>query len=433
MGRKMPNSRPLLVVCLAVFAMVIRGLITPLPPSKTPLTHEAYVWQRTHTAAVRSAVAQHVVQFTRLTFLAAEVTWPDRNPAAPPVTIRINLDLPPTDVCPTVGLALRIHAYRGSLADGSPAMKHLTVLAREAISRAESGGHRVSELQLDFDAAEPQLDAYASCISGLRLAVAPVPVSFTALPSWLDRSAAFTRLARSADGFVLQVHSLTLPSSPALLPPLCEPPAALRAIRRAAGAGVSFRVALPTYGYDIGFDSRGRYLGIAADGSTRVWPAGTTLKNVRADPASMATLVSVLQRQHPAALTGITWYRLPVPGERLNWPWRALAAVMQGRVPAAQITVEAASAPADPALMHIALRNSGDDDAFAPPSVSINWSGARRIAADTLAGFSSCAESSVQMQLSAPAGFRLPPGSTQPIGWLRFDRPPDFFHVTPVN
>lgn len=432
MSHKMPLFRPLLVVCLAVFAMVIRGLISPAPASKTPLTQEAYVWQRTHTAAVRSAVAQHAEQFTRLTFLAAEVSWPAQNPASSPVTVRVNLDLPPADACPALGLALRIHAYRGSFAAGSPAVKHLTALAREVITDTKARGYRVTELQVDFDAAESQLDSYATLLAGLRQTIAPVPVAFTALPAWLDHPAAFARLSRSAGGFVLQVHSLTLPASPSALHPLCEPGDALRAIRRAAkaGAGVPFRVALPTYGYDIGFDSRGRYLGIAADGSARVWPAGAIVRNVRSDPAAMAGLVSGLQRQHPAALTGLIWYRLPVAGERLNWPWPALAAVMQGRTPAAQIAVEAVSTPADPALVHISLRNLGDDDAFTSPVATINWSGTRRVAADTLAGFSFSAESSNRMMISAPAGFRLPPGATQTIGWLRFDRPPDSFHVT---
>lgn len=422
---------PLIVVGLAVFATRIPGLVSGPPPSQTPLTQEAYVWQRTHTPEVRSAVERGGGKFQRLTFLAAELRWPARDWAAPPEIVRVKLDLPPADVCPAIGLALRVHAYHGSFAADSPATRHLAALALEVIKNAETGGHRVSELQLDFDAAESQLDSYALWLAELRRMVAPVPVAFTALPSWLDHPAAFARLARSAGGFVLQVHSLALPSSPAAISPLCEPAEALRAIRRAADAEVPFRVALPTYGYEVGFDPRGRFLGIAADGSARVWPAGATVRTVRADPAALASLVSGFQRQHPAQLTGLIWYRLPVDGERLNWPWPALAAVMQGRTPGARVHLEVASSPADPALLQITLRNSGDDDALSTPAASLNWSGARRVAADALAGFSFAAESATSARLEAPAGFRLPPGSTRPVGWLRFDHPPTSFHATP--
>ncbi len=410
--------------------MLIPGFISPPPPSKTPLSHEAYVWQRTHTPEVRSAVESHGGQFRQLTFLAAEVRWPSRDKVAPPETVRVKLDLPPASDCPALGLALRIHAYRGSFEARSPAMRHIVALALEVIKRAESDGHRVSELQLDFDAAESQLDSYALCLAELRHAVAPVPVAFTALPAWLDRPAAFARLAGTTGRFILQVHSLELPASPATIAPLCDPGEALRAIRRAACAGVPFRVALPTYGYEAGFDARGRFIGIAADGSARSWPAGSTVRTVRADTAAMAGLVSILQRQHPAALTGLAWYRLPVQGERLNWPWPALASVMQGKVPAARVNLETVPSPGDPALLHLTVRNTGDDDAFSAPVISLNWAGTRRVAADALSGFSFMTDSPNAVKLAAPAGFRLPPRTSQPIAWLRFERPPDSFHVT---
>ncbi|MEY4488296.1 MAG: hypothetical protein RIQ79_804 [Verrucomicrobiota bacterium] len=401
-----------------------------LPPSPAPLTQEAYVWQHAHNASVQNAIAEHGSAFRQITVLAAEVTWPPRAEASPEIK-RISLKLPPANTCPPIGLAIRVHAYRGSFSPEAPATRQLVALAHELISRIEADGHHVREFQIDFDAAESQLDAYRCWLEALRSSLAPVPVAFTALPSWLDHPAAFTRLARAADGFILQVHSLALPASPDALAPLCDPGAALRAIRLAAEAGVPFRVALPTYGYEAAFDPRRhRFLGLAADGSARAWPADAIIRTVRADPATLANLVSGLQRHHPAALTGLTWYRLPIFGERLNWPWPTLAAVMDGREPAAKVSIEAVSAPADPALIRLVLRNSGEADAISLSDVVINWSDARRVAADALAGFSIDAETTTRVRLSPPSGFRLPPDATLPVGWLRLNHAPSSFHAT---
>lgn len=420
---------PSLVVCLAVFAMLAPGLIPPPPANGKPLTHEAYVWQRKHTADVVAAVAERGGQFRQLTFLATEINW---EKGSAPEIARIDLSaLASGSATTALGLALRAHAIPGRLEVGTPAARRISDLAVELIQNAAARSRRIDELQIDFDAAESQLDSYALCLAELRRTIAPVRLAFTALPAWLDHTAAFGRLARSADSFILQVHSLALPDSPRALPPLCEAGAALRAIRRAAKFGVPFRAALPTYGYEVCFDARRRYKGIAADGSARAWPAGSTVRTVRADPAAMAGLVSVLQRQHPAALTGLAWYRLPVGEETLNWPWPALAAVMQGRVPAASVSIEADASPADPALFRIAVRNSGEDDAFSLHPISLDWSGARLVAADALAGFSYGDEADGGVKLSASSGFRLPPGRTRAVGWMRFDRPPSSFHVTP--
>jgi hypothetical protein len=418
------------VLCLAALALLAPQIIRPPSLPGLQLTQEAYVWQHTHNPGVQNAISEHGSAFRQITVLAAEVSWPSRDPAAMPDITRVALKLPSPDTCPPIGLALRVHAYRGSFSADSPATRRLVALARELVSRTEAGGHRVCEFQIDFDAGESQLDAYLQWLEVLRSSLAPVPVAFTALPVWLDHAGSFRRLARASDGFVLQVHSLTLPASPDVLTPLCDPSAAMRAIRIAADCNVPFRVALSTYGYEVVFDQHRRFLGISADGSARSRPAGSICRIIRSDYAELANIVSSLQRQHPAPLTGIIWYRLPVAGERLNWPWLTLAAVMEGRVPAANLHVEGVASPTDPALIHIMLTNSGEADAFQIPVTTLNWSGANRVASDALAGFSSDTDTATSARLSPPAGFRLQPSASVSVAWLRFDHAPLSFHAT---
>jgi hypothetical protein len=65
---------------------------------------------------------------------------------------------------------------------------------------------------IDFDCAESKLDGYRVWVEAIQRRVAPLPVTITALPSWLN-SRAFQRLAAVATNYVLQVHSVERPKS----------------------------------------------------------------------------------------------------------------------------------------------------------------------------------------------------------------------------
>jgi hypothetical protein len=60
------------------------------------------------------------------------------------------------------------------------------------------------ELQIDFDCAESKLDGYQVWVEAIKYKISPVPVTITALPSWLNpnsevgRDGALRRLRRRA-------------------------------------------------------------------------------------------------------------------------------------------------------------------------------------------------------------------------------------------
>ncbi|MBI3886954.1 MAG: DUF3142 domain-containing protein [Opitutae bacterium] len=406
-------------------AGIARSEISPPRPTH-PLAHDIYVWQRQHGPAVSASVRAHAATFQTVVALAAEISW-EKSPAASaptPLLTRVALDWSSLATAPRLGLALRINARPGRPTRADDGLSTVLALTRAVLADAAAHRVRVAELQIDCDAPTSRLADYRLWLEALRAAVAPVPLVFTALPAWLD-SPDFATLARSADGFVLQVHSVTRPRDARAPFSLCDPAAALAAIARAARVGVAFRVALPTYGYFFAFAPDGRFAGLAAEGPRRDWDASFTVREVQADPGELARLVRALATDPPSALTGVIWYRLPVATDSLNWSWPTLAAVMQGRPPVPRLRLDPRATAAG--LTEIFLHNDGDGDLAAPVRLRIRWAGSPPLAADALGPFSITQEDAASLVLAAPL-CRLPAGRHAPVGWLRLTptaRPPD--------
>jgi hypothetical protein len=309
-----------------------------------------------------------------------------------------------------IGLALRVGPLDIIPADAAALVPdRLALLARRLLRTARDGGLSPTEFQLDFDCAESRIGEYVLWLQTFRRAVAPVPVTVTVLPCWLGR-AAFADLAGACDGFVLQVHSLERPGSPDEIPALCDPTRARRWIRQAARFGVPFRVALPTYGYTLAFAPDDRFVGLAADGPRAEWnsEAGIRTRTVRADAVALAGLVRDLRRQHPTALTGLLWYRVPVAGDRLNWSWRTLDSVVRGEPAEGRIEVCVRSGAAG--VFDLSLANRGT--AGCPVDVEVAVSCGRITGADALAG-------SRLVWTSDGCGFVVGAGDAAEDAWLR--------------
>jgi hypothetical protein len=256
-----------------------------------------------------------------------------------------------------------------------------------------------------------------------------VPVTITALPSWLRHRKALGELLTEADGWVLQVHSVA-PPGPNGEMVLCDPAAAREAVERAARFERPFRVALPTYGYAAAFDPSGKLLGLSAEGLPRTWPAGVTVREVRSDPAALAGLVRDWTADRPREMAGIVWYRLPVEGDRRNWSWPTLAAVMAGRAPRPEPRI-ARREPA-PGLVEVDLINDGEADAPWPAAVRMRWEGKHLLAADALAGYRALPAGPGELQIERSGDRLLRPGERRVIAWLRFSSPTEVRFEVPT-
>lgn len=380
-----------------------------------PVPHEAYVWQRQWTSAVRAAIAE-TSPLSGLVVLGAEVDF-RRQPVR---VARVTLD--PSLRGRPVGVALRVHTFPGRFADSPEAVRLVAGLSRGLVQEARRAGIPLSEVQLDYDCPDSRLEDYPTLIAAVRKETAPVPVTITALPSWLRRQEAFGGLVAAADGYVLQVHSLSPPAGPdAPDTPLtiCDPEAARQAVEKAARFRQPFRVALPTYGYSVAFDARGRRAGVSAEGPPLLPPPGGSLRTVRSDPAAMAALVDAWTEDRPAELAGVIWYRLPLESDRLNWPAATFRAVLAGRTPRVEVAAEVRRP--EPGLFEIDLVNRGEAEAPWPAWVRVRWRHPRTHAADGLADYriARTAPREIQLARAFPDGAPGRPGDRRTVAWLR--------------
>jgi hypothetical protein len=381
------------------------------------LDQDVYVWQRRRTAGLRNTVAAASGDIHEFVFLATEISWDHGS-------LR-QVDFP---VAPTaagagrnrIGLAIRLGPLpRHATPEQQRQMIDATIAAaRSAIASANSGGIRPAEVQIDFDSAESALAAYAKWLAEIRQAIAPVPLSFTALPAWL-RHREFQALADSADGYVLQVHSLDRPARVTDAMTLCDPADAVRAVNRAATFGRRFRVALPTYGYEVAFDGTGSFAAISAEGPAPTWNADMTVRPLRADAAAMAGLVRLWSMSRPIEMNGVIWYRLPVSGDRLNWSTATWKSVMAGKVPAANLQMRVVHPQMG--LYEIHLINSGDGECARLPAVGVDVPESP-VGQDGINGFEAAEVTERHVTLIPIADARLLPGKDLAVAWLRFTR-----------
>jgi hypothetical protein len=293
-------------------------------------------------------------------------------------------------------------------------------LASSLVAQARTNHVNLSELQIDFDCAESKLDGYRVWVEAIKKRVAPLPVTITALPSWLD-SRAFKRLAAVATNYVLQVHSVERPKNFDAAFTLCDPRVAKRAVERAGRIGVPFRVALPTYGYTLAFDMGGKFIGLSAEGPRPNWPTNAQIREVASNPIELAALVRDWTVNRPAAMRGVIWYRLPTMVDNFNWRWPTLGAILAAQVPQEVLRVNPRRV--ESGLVEISLANAGELDISSRLAVEVRWSKARLVAGDALRDFELADRSlSAARFQTRSQSVRLRAGETLVLGWLRFDQ-----------
>lgn len=415
-------NRRLLILASCLLAAAVALVFVVLharsgPRAHGPMLQEVYVWQRAWSAPVRDAVARHGTNFAALTALKAEISWKNQQPQL----VRVPVDYATLAATgKPVGLALRIGSYAGPFTAEDAVGRFILETAGAVVIEARTNRIALSELQIDFDCAESKLDGYRVWLEAIQRRVAPLPVTITALPSWLD-ARAFRRLAAVATNYVLQVHSLERPRSFDAPFTLCDPRAASRAVEAAGRIGVPFRVALPTYGYVLAFGANGKFLGLSAEGPRPNWPDDARIREVASDPMELAALVQQWAFDRPAAMRRVIWYRLPTIVDKFNWRWPTLGAIVASRVPQEQLRVN--TRRVESGLVEISLANDGELDISSRLAVEVRWREARLVAGDALRDFELADNSASAARFqtrSQPSRIRA--GESLVLGWLRFDR-----------
>jgi hypothetical protein len=270
-----------------------------------PLSNEAFVWQRVWTSEVRAAVVGAQSQQQGLVVLAGEVDFLEGEArlllAEPDYMLLKTLSIP-------VGIAIRVGVFPGQ--DFPKEAEEASARIERSLQYVFDTGFMPSELHIDHDCPTSKLSL---CMGWLEsLPTHGLPLSITALPTWLD-SPAFPELLKLTEDYVLQVHMLEKTDTGYQI---YNPEQADRWIEQAAALKKPFRLALPTYNYPLGS------------------------QRIEADPEVLAQQVAGWKKRHPIEMKGILWFRLPVLRDTGTWALPTLLAVQEGRVPEARLEVE---------------------------------------------------------------------------------------------
>ena len=376
--------------------------------SPPPLPQRGYLWQRNWTPAVANGFLEAERRMDGVVILGAEVSQTETVRATP---YWILLHGRPA------ALALRVAPYGGPFSTEDAMGRAISTALRQLLDAAREHHVTPTEVQLDFDCPQAKLAGYAAWVRMVRQMVAPVPLVITALPAWLDEPV-FPALAREADGYVLQVHSVPTRAETGRAV-LCDPALARTWVAQASRIGIPFSVSLPAYWCVAGYDGSGRLLGVAMDGVQPAWPAGTGLLEFSANADDIAGLVSEWQHDRPPGMKGLLWYRVPVTSDMRNWRWPTLAAAMAGRAPLHH--VEAVCEGDNP--VDVSIVNSGEAEERGPGRVTLTWTGATATAWDALPGWTVAVEAGrAVFSTGSGAGLGLSPADRRSIGWIRYDK-----------
>jgi hypothetical protein len=408
-----------LVAAIAlVIACTIGGCRRGLDEVGGPIPQIGYLWQRDWTPAVIDSVSEAERHMDGIAVLGAEIVWMNKKPQVVEASVAWNrlgrMSKP-------VSIALRIAPYPGPFEGRGEAAEAIVSTSRKLVEKARANGVKLAAFQIDFDCAQKNLAGYRIWLDLVRSVVRPVAMIVTTLPAWLDEPE-FARLIGEADGYVLQVHSVPTAQNGRAM--LCDTSLARRWVAKASRLRIPFSVALPTYRCVAGYSESGKLLSVAMDGVDPVWPRGTRVVEFATDAEEVAALVNEWKQKRPALFRDLFWYRLPVATDERNWRWPTLAAVMEGRAPLRKLEVRSQGEnPVD-----LTIENAGEADEQRDPTVTVTWSaGSTVTASDALPGWRvAVTQGSAVFKPEAGVQLRLSPGMARSIGWLRYDRPPNF-------
>jgi len=359
-----------------------------------PLDQQLYVWQRQWTPAHDAALRDSRAEFSTLRVLALQAF-----PNAGWSRARIDPVLLRHDGRPVIAV-VRLDGQLKALDQ-----QEVTAQIRQVISDWQGQGLNLAGVEIDHDAGNARLPSYREFLAHLREALpTSLPLSITALPSWLD-SRELPALLSTVDSSVLQVHAVSDPRRG-----LFDADQARQWAKAWSRVTTKpFYLALPAYGVA---------LLPSADGAPIV-ESEVTLereglrRELLADPQSLRTLGTELRDDPPEHLAGLIWFRLPLANDRRAWSLTTLRAVARADVLDSQLTLQLS---ADNGLYDIGISNQGNLDSAWPERLTLAVSGCE--GADALAGYALQQRPDLLTFTRLRDG-RIPAGGQRAIGWAR--------------
>ncbi|MDB6075722.1 MAG: hypothetical protein JWO89_3362, partial [Verrucomicrobiaceae bacterium] len=155
-------------------------------------------------------------------------------------------------------------------------------------------------------------------------------------------------------------------------------------------------------------------------------PTGAHLVEAASSPVVALKLLQRWQQNRPPGLTGIIWYRLPVEGEKRNWSWPQLQAVIHGQTP--EPRWEARLVPQAEGYENVVIDNTGNGDALMPSTISLQTD--KVLAFDGANGYNG-REVEHGLIFSAANQKPLAAGGHASIGWVRRENLKGVYQLQP--
>ena len=363
----------------------------PAPPPQ--LRHQAYIWQRHWTPALHKAITASAPVLDGWRVLAGEWQSGQIKPIA--------FDPAPLQGKPVIA----VFRINGHLAlDAS-----LPAAIRQTLDNWRAAGLEPAGVEIDHDCPVSQLAAYHRFLHNLRPAIAPLPLSITALPAWLGHKE-LPKLSKTVESVVLQVHAVMNPSRG-----LFQANQARDWIERwSQSTQTPFHVALPNYGSRVTWNPAGVLTAIESETPRYGHQPGESTRELYVAPQAVEPLLTWLRRSPPAGFVGIVWFRLPTAEDRRAWSLASWHAVIAGRPLTPQLTTEI-TVPAGAGARDIWLHNTGTIDAELPAAVDLPAQPTDL--ADALNGYTlERRNQALHFRLTQPNLLRA--GQRQMIGWF---------------
>ena len=359
-----------------------------------PLDQQLYVWQRQWTPAHDAALRDSHADFSTLRVLALQAF-----PNAGWSRARIDPVLLRRDGRPVIAV-VRLDGQLKALDQ-----QEITAQIRQVISDWQGQGLNLAGVEIDHDVGNARLPSYREFLAHLREALpTSLPLSITALPSWLD-SRELPALLSTVDSSVLQVHAVSDPRRG-----LFDADQARQWAKAWSRVTTKpFYLALPAYGVALLPSTDGAPV---VESEVMLEREGLR-RELLADPQSLRTLGTELRADPPEHLAGLIWFRLPLANDRRAWSLTTLRAVARADVLDSQLTLKLS---ADNGLYDIGISNQGNLDSPWPERLTLAVSGCE--GADALAGYALQQRPDLLTFTRLRDG-RIPAGGQRAIGWAR--------------
>ncbi|MNS26823.1 hypothetical protein D3C72_587570 [compost metagenome] len=359
-----------------------------------PLDQQLYVWQRQWTPAHDAALRDSRADFSTLRVLALQAF-----PNAGWSRARIDPVLLRRDGRPVIAV-VRLDGQLKALDQ-----EEVAAQIRQVISDWQGQGVNLAGVEIDHDAGNARLPSYREFLAHVREALpTSLPLSITALPSWLD-SRELPALLSTVDSSVLQVHAVSDPRRG-----LFDADQARQWAKAWSRVTTKpFYLALPAYGVALLTSAEGAPV---VESEVTLEREGLR-RELLADPQSLRTLGTQLRADPPEHLGGLIWFRLPLANDRRAWSLTTLRAVARADVLDSQLTLQLS---ADNGLYDIGISNQGNLDSAWPERLTLAVSGCE--GADALAGYALQQRPDLLTFTRLRDG-RIPAGGQRAIGWAR--------------